>query len=155
MAECWQPHLIYPCAPHTARCSIARRKGSWFLDHGRSHPVLKVTRRQIPLASAFAITAHAAQGQTLKAAIVDLQIRRGTSPIAAYVALTRIIHARPARRPGVVIEDVAWRVRRLGSGGGNAHAVYFLHWMWFCSATMNSFCPSGTTKMRTISATSA
>ena len=39
---------------------------------------------------AFAITAHAAQGQTLEAAIVDLQIGRGTSPIAGYVALTRV-----------------------------------------------------------------
>ena len=52
--------------------------------------MLKVTRRQLPLAPAFAITAHAAQGQTLKKAIVDLQIGRGTSPIAAYVALTRV-----------------------------------------------------------------
>ena len=42
------------------------------------------------LAPAFAITAYAAQGQTLEAAIVDLQIGRGTSPIASYVALTRV-----------------------------------------------------------------
>ena len=49
-----------------------------------------MTRRQLPLAPAFAITAHAAQGQTLKAAIIDLQIGRDTSPIAAYVALTRV-----------------------------------------------------------------
>ena len=37
---------------------------------------------------AQAMTAHAAQGQTLPAAIVDLQIGQGTSPIASYVALT-------------------------------------------------------------------
>ena len=72
---------VYPIVP---------RKGSWFLDHGRPHPVLRVTRRQLPLAPAFAITAHAAQGQTLKAAIIDLHIGRDTSPIAAYVALTRV-----------------------------------------------------------------
>ena len=36
------------------------------------------------------MTAHAAQGQTLPAAIVDLQIGQGTSPIASYVALTRV-----------------------------------------------------------------
>ena len=52
--------------------------------------MLKITRRQLPLAPAFARTAHAAQGQTLDAAIVDLQIGRGTSPISSYVALTRV-----------------------------------------------------------------
>ena len=37
------------------------------------------------------MTAHAAQGQTLaKGAIVDLRIGKGTSPIASYVALTRV-----------------------------------------------------------------
>jgi len=72
---------LYPIQP---------KPGKWFLDKGRKHPVLKITRRQGPLAPAFAITAHAAQGQTLKAAIVDLQIGRGTSPIASYVALTRV-----------------------------------------------------------------
>ena len=47
-------------------------------------------RRQLPLAPAFAITAHAAQGLTLKAAIIDLRIGRDMSPAAAYVALTRV-----------------------------------------------------------------
>ena len=63
---------------------------TWFIDKGRQHPVLAVRRQQIPLAPAFAITSHAAQGQTLQAAIVDLQIGRGTSPIASYVAITRV-----------------------------------------------------------------
>ena len=80
---------LYPIQP---------KPGKWFLDKGRKHPVLKITRRQLPLAPAFAITAHAAQGQTLKAAIVDLQIGRGTSPIASYVALTRV-----ARREDLLI----------------------------------------------------
>ena len=80
---------VYPIVPRT---------GTWFLDHGRTHPVLKVMRKQLPLAPAFAITAHAAQGQTLKAAIIDLQSGRGTSPIAAYVALTRM-----ARTPDYLI----------------------------------------------------
>ena len=66
------------------------KRGAWHLDKGRRHPVLKVTRLQLPLAPAFSLTAHAAQGQTLPAAIVDMQIGRGTSPIASYVALTRI-----------------------------------------------------------------
>ncbi len=42
------------------------------------------------MAPAFSKTAHAAQAQTLAAAIVDLQISVGTSPIASYVASTRV-----------------------------------------------------------------
>ena len=72
---------VYPIVP---------RKGCWFLDHGAPHPALRVMRRQLPLAPAFAITAHAAQGQTLKAAIIDLRIGCDRSPAAAYVALTRV-----------------------------------------------------------------
>ena len=41
-------------------------------------------------APAFSWTAHTAQGQTLKAAIVDMQIGGGTSPMASYVAFTRV-----------------------------------------------------------------
>ena len=53
--------------------------------------MLKIKRRQFPLAPAFAITSHAAQGQTLKkGAVVDLRIGRGTKPISSYVAITRV-----------------------------------------------------------------
>ena len=45
---------------------------------------------QLPLAPAYSITAHGSQGQTLRAAIIDLQIGRGVSPLASYVAMTRI-----------------------------------------------------------------
>ncbi len=69
---------------------IKVRRNSWYLDKGRQYPCLRVSRRQFPLAPAFAIIAHAAQGQTLEAAIVDLQISKGTSPLASYVALTRV-----------------------------------------------------------------
>lgn len=72
---------LYPIKP---------KNGHWFLDKGRKHSVLKITRQQPPLAPAFAMTAHAAQGQTLEAAIIDLQIGKGTSPISSYVALTRV-----------------------------------------------------------------
>ena len=53
--------------------------------------MLKVSRTQLPLAPAFAMTALAAQGQTLKkGAIVDLRLGKGTKAIANYVALTRV-----------------------------------------------------------------
>ena len=69
---------------------ITKRKGTWWLDKGRQHPVLKISREQLLLAPAFAITAHGAQGQTLPAVIVDLQIGRGTSAMSSYVAMTRV-----------------------------------------------------------------
>ena len=72
---------LYPICPKSSQ---------WFLDKGRQFPKLKIHRKQLPLAPAWAITAHTSQGQTLRAAIVDLQIGRGTSPIASYVAFTRV-----------------------------------------------------------------
>jgi hypothetical protein len=52
---------------------------------------LKITRKQIPLAPAFAMTAHASQGKTLKGgAIVDLCIGKGSNPLGSYVAMTRV-----------------------------------------------------------------
>ena len=55
-------------------------------------PKLEIKRSQIPLAPAFSWTAHMAQGQTLQAAIVDLQLGSGTNPLTSYVAFTRVKH---------------------------------------------------------------
>ena len=65
-------------------------KRNWFSDKGRKYPQLAVQRQQLPLVPAFSWTAHTAQGQTLEAAIVDMQIGAGTSPMASYVAFTRV-----------------------------------------------------------------
>ena len=70
---------------------IVCKKSSWYLDKGRQHPVLRILRRQIPLAPAFAMTAHAAQGQTLlNGAIVNLCIGKVSNPLGSYVAMTRV-----------------------------------------------------------------
>ena len=69
---------------------IVAKSADWFLDKGRRHPMLSVRRTQLPLAPAFAVTSHASQGQTLRAAIVDSQLPKGTSVIASYVPLTRV-----------------------------------------------------------------
>ena len=71
-------------------CPIRPWKRSWFLDRRRRKPALQVARWQLPLAPAFAMTAHASQGQTLSAAIVDLQQGVGVSTIASYFAMTRV-----------------------------------------------------------------
>ena len=77
---------LYPIVPKSA---------SWFLDKGRQHPVLKIKRTQLPLAPAFAMTSHAAQGQTCKkGCIVDLCIGKGTNPLGSYVGLTRVENRR-------------------------------------------------------------
>ena len=66
-------------------------KRGWFLDKGRLHPQLRIRRHQLPLTPAFAMTAHAAQGQTFsKGAIVDLNIGGRSSTMSSYVALTRV-----------------------------------------------------------------
>ena len=66
-------------------------KRDWYLDKGRLHPMLKLTRRQLPLMPAFAMTAHAAQGQTFSnGAIVDLRLGGSSSAMASYVAITRV-----------------------------------------------------------------
>ena len=72
---------VYPISPWPR---------SWFLDQRRDHPVLQVKRWQLPLAPAYSITAHGSQGQTMIAAIIDLEIGRGVSAIASYVSMTRI-----------------------------------------------------------------
>ena len=73
---------VYPIVPV---------KRDWFLDKGRLHPVLRIKRRQLPLTPAFAMTAHAAQGQTFsKGAIVDLKLGGNSTAMSSYVALTRV-----------------------------------------------------------------
>ena len=71
---------VYPIKP------VARE---WFLDQRRANPKLSVKRWQLPLSPAYAITAHGSQGTTLRAAFLELQIGRGVSCIASYVASTR------------------------------------------------------------------
>ena len=70
---------------------VAPVRSTWFLDAGRAKPQLAISRRQFPLAPAFASTAHAAQGQTLpQGVIADLQIGANGNPFTSYVAMTRV-----------------------------------------------------------------
>ena len=70
---------------------VAAQRKQWHLDRHRKNPMLRITRRQFPLAPAFAITAHAAQGQTVHTKIVaDLAIGQHGDPLTAYVAVTRV-----------------------------------------------------------------
>ena len=73
---------VYPVAP-MRRC--------WYLDRQRRKPELRVTRTQFPLAPGFAITAHVAQGQTIREGVIaDLCLAENGNAFTAYVAITRV-----------------------------------------------------------------
>ena len=73
---------LYPIVP---------RKGCFYLDKGRMHPVLQIRRQQLPLAPAFAMTSHAAQGQTFtRGVVVDLCLSKGSNIMSSYVSMTRV-----------------------------------------------------------------
>ena len=70
---------------------VATCKRVCFLDRQRKSPQLRVWRTQFPLAPAFAITAHVAQGQTItEGVLTDLCVGLGGNPFTAYVAFTRV-----------------------------------------------------------------
>ena len=70
---------------------VAPVRSAWHLDHRRKYPKVKISRRQLPLCPYFAITAHAAQGLTMReGAFADIAIRPGDDPLTCYVAVTRV-----------------------------------------------------------------
>ena len=70
---------------------VTPQRKPWFLDKGRGRPVLRVTRRQLPLAPGFAATPHAAQGQTYRQGVfVDMQIGDDGDPLTVHIGVTRI-----------------------------------------------------------------
>jgi hypothetical protein len=72
---------VYPTKPW---------KRAWFPNQRLFNPQLQEKRFQVPLAPAYSMIAHSAQGWTLASAIFDLQIGRGVSAIASFVAMTRV-----------------------------------------------------------------
>jgi ATP-dependent exoDNAse (exonuclease V) alpha subunit len=62
---------------------------------GRKIPqVIQVTRTQLPIVPAFAITTYKAQGLTMNKIVVDLQVPLGTLQVASvYVPLSRVKRA--------------------------------------------------------------
>ena len=48
---------VYPIRPKTE---------PWFLDKGRTHPVIRIIRKPLPIVTAFAINAHASQRAILR-----------------------------------------------------------------------------------------
>ncbi|CAJ1402349.1 unnamed protein product [Effrenium voratum] len=62
----------------------------WKLDAKRKKPVLKIARTQLPLAPAYATTAHGSQGKTLPAALVDFNVDKRTDVTFGTVAASRV-----------------------------------------------------------------
>jgi len=72
---------VYPIVPQSS---------SWYLDKGRKVKTLKVKRTQLPLTPAYSMTAHASQGKTLRAVLLDLQVDKRVNPTIGTVATTRV-----------------------------------------------------------------
>ena len=91
---------------------VTLQRQPWHIDKGRSRPMLRVVRRQFPLAPGFATTAHAAQGQTYaEGAMTDMQIGEGGGPMTAYIAVTRVRDREGLYNPLMprhTRKDVAW-----------------------------------------------
>ena len=67
---------------------------TWFVDSYKKKPLPAVKRWQIPLAPAFACTAHAARGESDDAVIADLEVGRGVGSASSYVAIARVTQRR-------------------------------------------------------------
>ena len=87
VSNCSFDFILYPVYVDSGSGG-ARRK--WNAG-SEKHP-LWVMRSQLPLAPGWAITCHAAQGTTLDAAVVELNLPPGANPIAAYIAISRVRH---------------------------------------------------------------
>ena len=74
--------------------------------------MLKIARTQLPLAPAYAITAHGSQGKTLPAALVDFNVDRRTDATFGTVAASRV-----RSREDVLILRRAGGKREGGAGG--------------------------------------
>ncbi|CAJ1461147.1 unnamed protein product, partial [Effrenium voratum] len=61
-------------APEPGLYPVYPARKVWKLDAKRKKPVLKIARTQLPLAPAYATTAHGSQGKTLPAALVDFNV---------------------------------------------------------------------------------
>ncbi|CAJ1389079.1 unnamed protein product [Effrenium voratum] len=79
--------------PEPGLYPVTRQTKVWFLDGGRPKPVLRISRTQIPLAPAYAITAHGSQGKTLPAAMADFNVDRWTDITFGTVAASRVARA--------------------------------------------------------------
>ena len=72
---------VYPVVP---------QRKPWYLDKNRTFSVLKISRTQLPLAPAYAMTAHSSQGKTLIAVLLDLHVDKRVDPTIGTVAATRV-----------------------------------------------------------------
>ncbi|CAJ1389861.1 unnamed protein product, partial [Effrenium voratum] len=90
----------------------------WKLDAKRKKPVLKIARTQLPLAPAYAITAHGSQGKTLPAALVDFNVDKRTDVTFGTVAASRV----RSREDVLILRPFKRWLYTRGAGGSGAPA---------------------------------
>jgi hypothetical protein len=61
-ADGTEPEWKIPGLSRRGLYPIAPKKATWYLDKGRRYPVLGIRRHQLPLAPAYAMTAHCSHG---------------------------------------------------------------------------------------------
>ena len=82
--------ILLDGAPEPGLYPVYPARKVWKLDARRKKPVLKIARTQLPLAPAYAITAHGSQGKTLPAALVDFNVDKRTDVTFGTVAASRV-----------------------------------------------------------------
>ena len=111
-----------PCLPHLKdhEVVVLAEETSFSFTHPHSHIRSSFQRKQLPITPAFALTAHKSQGNTLTAAILDLEGCLTTE--AVYVMLSRVKKShnicilRPFRKAKIstrISEDLRKEFRRL------------------------------------------
>ena len=114
-------------APEPGLYPVYPARKVWKLDAKRKKPVLKIARTQLPLAPAYAITAHGSQGKTLPAALVDFNVDRRTDVTFGTVAASRV-----RSREDVLILRRGAREEKQGRAGKKsvAPARPFERWLY-------------------------
>jgi hypothetical protein len=109
-------------------------------QHGtKFSKVIQVTRTQLPIVPAFAITTYKAQGLTMNRIVVDLQVPLGTLQVASiYVPLSRVKRAEDVAilrpfdmkalqiRPSLAQDSELKRLDELNRNTQRVCFVYFL-----------------------------
>ena len=101
-------------APEPGLYPVYPARKVWKLDAKRKKPVLKIARTQLPLAPAYAITAHGSQGKTLPAALVDFNVDKRTDVTFGTVAASRV----RSREDVLILGSGAPAETTAGGGGG-------------------------------------
>jgi ATP-dependent DNA helicase PIF1 len=88
VSEGGYPHVLFAATKHRPAVTRYMKPHEWPLRETASGPVV-ASRTQVPLALAYAITAHKSQGQTITCPVI-MDLGAAFGPGMAYVMLSRV-----------------------------------------------------------------